>query len=533
MTIFQYTMKKVINYIIIFFLIVLMLLIGSSNNTLSVYADSIDITKTSVRDDLKSMDEDKLSYLSDEEFIFIGMSQYYDKDNNLRTYLYANIPYDISTFDYNWYATISTSVMDENYNITEDFKLYPIVYVNNEETWYKLEVLDLPNLEETTRRYYIQDLRVYEEVKTYADVVRPGIPDEGGGGNLDDDTSTPSDECMFLDEVSKVYIFNGITNNQIKVYRQEIETITITEKEIGLHSFGEENGWYDFWGIDNVMKWNVTYTDSWYVFFNTDKTIDELYEIDVTFKKYDYQIQLLGGVKANKIIDEETIDTIKNGTGDINNAFKDNCSISYYDQEIVTKTPGKTPIEFKDNWWGQYEIDYEELDNIIDLRKYDVEKDGNPFVFTEQAKKYTWGVNFLNTSKTTKYQGESIMGVGHDTTIINGTAISNTAILRLKYRTGSEVHNAYAVDVPTDDFNNNTELNENDDFEQYKEWFEKLVMLVGILILVVLLGYLAPIFKIIINVLSNCIKWSLKGVGIVITAPFKLIGSLFKTKRKR
>ena len=132
MTIFKYTMKKVINYIIIFFLIVLMLLIGSSNNTLSVYADSIDITKTSVRDDLKSMDEDKLSYLSDEEFIFIGMSQYYDKDNNLRTYLYANIPYDISTFDYNLYATISTSVMDENYNITEDFKLYPINYVNHE-----------------------------------------------------------------------------------------------------------------------------------------------------------------------------------------------------------------------------------------------------------------------------------------------------------------------------------------------------------------------------------------------------------------
>ena len=133
MTLFKYTIKKVINYMIIFFLIVLMLLIGS-NNTLSVYADSIDITTTSVRDDLKSMNEDKLSYLSDEEFIFIGMSQYYDKDDNLRTYLYANIPYDISTFDYNWYATISTSVMDENYNITEDFKLYPIEYVNNGQT---------------------------------------------------------------------------------------------------------------------------------------------------------------------------------------------------------------------------------------------------------------------------------------------------------------------------------------------------------------------------------------------------------------
>lgn len=530
MTILEYTFKKVIKYIVIFFLIVLMLLIGS-NNTLSVYADSIDITTTSVRDDLKSMNEDKLSYLSDEEFIFIGMSQYYDKDDNLRTYLYANIPYDISTSDYNWYATISTSVMDENYNITEDFKLYPINYVNHEETWYKLEVLDLPNLEETTRRYHIQDLRVYTEVKTYANVVVPDPGTEGGGGGNLDDTTTPSDDYMFCDEVSKVYIFNGVSNNTIKVFRQEIETITITEKEVGLHTFGEENGWYDFWGIDNVMKWGVTYTDAWYIFFNTDKPIDDLKEIEVTFVEYNYNIQLLGGVKANLIIDEEMIEDIRNNEN-VNGAFVDNLSVTYKEQDTIKKTPGKTPIEFKDNWWGQYETDYVELDNIIDLREYDVEKDGNPFVFTEQAKKYTWGVNFLNTSKTTQYQGESLMGVAQDTTIINGSALKNTAILRLKYVTDGVVYNSYAVDVPTDDFNNNTELNENDDFKQLTEWFEKIMMVIGILVLLVLLNTVTPIFTVIFKGLFFCIKWLIKGIWFVLSAPFKLIGSLFKTKRK-
>ena len=55
-------------------------------------SSDIDITFTGVRADLASMGEDKLSCLSDSYCIFIAMSQYYDLQGNLRSYLYFNLP---------------------------------------------------------------------------------------------------------------------------------------------------------------------------------------------------------------------------------------------------------------------------------------------------------------------------------------------------------------------------------------------------------------------------------------------------------
>lgn len=538
MTLFKYTIKKAIKYMIILLTIVIFLLIGNTN-ALLVHAENVDITTSSVRDDLKSMDEDKLSYLSDEEFIFIGMSQYYDKDNNLRTYLYANIPYDISTFDYNWYATISTSVMDENYNITEDFKLYPINYVNHEETWYKLEVLDLPNLEETTRRYYIQDLRVYEEVKTYANVVRPGIPDEGGGGNLDDDTSTPSDDYMFCDEVSKVYVFNGISNNTIQVLRQEVETITITEKEVNFYCYGDDLDIL-FWeseGIaDGTLDINNTYKDIWYIFFNTDKPMDELMEIELTYQEYQYNICATSGTMGmNDPITENKYNEIINDLplGYQTDYYKDKFYLNKKEQVRIPIYPGEEKVETDtSNWYGKHTAKYEILDNILNLKEYQA-KDSDKFVFTEQANKYDWGVKFLVTDKFVKETMEMSTGAVLPA-IIEGSGVSNTAILRLKYQTNGIVHNAYAVDVPTDDFDGNIaeEDDPNLDLSKITEWFEKIMMVIGILVLLVLLNTVAPIFTAIFKGLFFCIKWSIKGIWLVISAPFKIIGSLFKKKRK-
>nr|MBQ8890644.1 hypothetical protein [Clostridia bacterium] len=54
------------------------------------YYNDVDITTSSVRDDLASMGMDQLSYLSSTENCFITMAQYYDSDKNLRSYLYCN-----------------------------------------------------------------------------------------------------------------------------------------------------------------------------------------------------------------------------------------------------------------------------------------------------------------------------------------------------------------------------------------------------------------------------------------------------------
>ena len=80
-------MKKIFSIILSF------ILLFSVLATVPVMAaDDIDITSSTVRADLASMGEDKLSYVSDNYCIFIAMSQYYDLQGNLRSYLYFNLP---------------------------------------------------------------------------------------------------------------------------------------------------------------------------------------------------------------------------------------------------------------------------------------------------------------------------------------------------------------------------------------------------------------------------------------------------------
>ena len=101
--------------------------------------------------------------------------------------------------------------------------------------------------------------------------------------------------------------------------------------------------------------------------------------------------------------------------------------------------------------------------------------------------------------------------------------MSDVAILRLKFRTSGIVHNCYAVDVPTDDFTG--ESAEVD--TKFEEWFEKILALVGILVLVVIIGYLLPVFKALFEGLGVILKWIL----VIISLPFRLLGSLFRTKK--
>ena len=64
------------------------------------------------------------------------------------------------------------------------------------------------------------------------------------------------------------------------------------------------------------------------------------------------------------------------------------------------------------------------------------------------------------------------------------------------------------------------------EFPEVDEMFEKILMLVGILIVVVILGYITPVFKFVFNVI-------IKAIVFVISAPFKLIGNLFKSKKRK
>ncbi|MBQ8266789.1 MAG: hypothetical protein IJZ21_00195, partial [Clostridia bacterium] len=217
-------------------------------------SSDIDITTSTVRADLASMGEDKLSCVSDSYCIFIAMSQYYDLQDNLRSYLYFNLPTWAAKYQDGLCVSISTAVSDANYNITESFTNYDLRYVNHESTWYKFEILGLPNVDETTRRYNIAEI-IAKEAETSLE--------------------------FYVDET---YIFHGIENDTIEVFNQEIDTITITEKEVSFFCYGEDSAFGNFFGADELMAYGNTYTDAWYIFFNTDKEIDNLLEAEITYK---------------------------------------------------------------------------------------------------------------------------------------------------------------------------------------------------------------------------------------------------------
>ena len=262
------------------------------------------------------------------------------------------------------------------------------------------------------------------------------------------------------------------------------------------------------------------YTDAWYIFFNTDKKIDELMEIELTYTQYDYHLHHVFIPLVETAVTEEYIEENKKLYSSDYESGKS--YVDYHESEITVIEPGTTKVSYTDNkWFGKYDISYENLDNILDLKEYQAQ-DSDKFIFTDYANKYAWGVHFKDTERFYDSLGNSTSGMiqYYD---LDGSGMSDVAILRLKFKTSGIVHNCYAVDVPTDDFTG--ESAEVD--TKFEEWFEKILALVGILVLVVIIGYLLPIFKALFEGLGVILKWIL----VIISLPFRLIGSLFRTKK--
>ena len=510
--------NTIIKFYITFILIVLALVLCSTT-----FAAEIDITTSSVRDDLESMEMDNLSYLSNDENIFITMAQYYDTKNNLRSYLYFNY---VGSTDEMLLVNLSTSVMDDNYEISENFINYELKFINNDSTWVKYEILDLPNVNDTTRRYYINSIS--KAVSTYNistfsldDNINEEDGSDIGGGNVDNDTTLNS----IILQVNQVFIYNGITNESIKVFHQEVETITITDKAVACYCYGDD---WDMFGIDfeGMLEVGNIYTDAWYVFFNTDKRIDELLSVKLTYKKYEYSLindQFMQTAHTEEFVNDY-ITNKKGGTiiGGVTTGFKDlteEFSWIKYDNENTIKTiesgTEKVASAEKD-WLGNYVWQYEELDNIMNLKEYEASSN-ETFVFTDYAEKYSWGVHFLDTER-------SCYATGYDVTATTGYGMCDVAILELTFVTDGVVKNCYAVDVPTDDFEGEVADKE---INTMQEWFEKIMMLIGITILLVMLNFVLPIFKFIFNGIVALIKI----IIYIITLPFKLIGTLFKRRK--
>ena len=457
--------------------------------------EDIDITETSADMDLKSMRKDNISNHSDTENIFIAMSQYYDSRGKLRSYIYLNY-IGSSTDDLK--VSISTSVRDDTVEIQEEYIDYSLEFVNKADdyNWYKFEVLDLPNVHHSTRRYKINELKY---------------------------------ENNSILKVEDVFIFNGISNNTLKLFHEEIDTVVITTSEIRCYTYGKGDKEL-FWDSNITFEDGNRYTDSFYILFNTDRKIDTLKEAKITYQDYEYSVQWLGGEYVDftwphtydfcKAVIDDNLDSLWPDVDwewviDTHNTSN---YLNLLEQKVAPVEMGSTVISRSESsWFGSYSSDTTEIENIIDLSQYKYQS-SDAFVFKnlkdEKGDPYRWAVNFANFEKTAR---DNKVLYSKDL-LISGKGIKNSAVLELTFMTGGIEYNCYAVDTPKDSFGSGSVTEEDKDL--FDGFLDKILPILSVVVIIVLVGAFAPFIKPILD-----------GVVSVIRLPFDMIASLFNRRK--
>lgn len=394
---------------------------------------------TSVVEDLKKLDMYKDEYVGSVDNQFITLSQAFDSNKTLRTYVYLN--YTGSNDDI-LIVHINTSLEFEN------FRMLQLDLVSYDKNSYlkKYEVLSLDNLNNATRKY---------EISTFSRSMNTGL------------------YVLLQFDVYPIFYFNGTTNDNLECYYQEIETITITDKQVSFFCYGDSMDF--FFKETGLMNNGNRYTDAWYVFFNTDKKIDNLISIDLSYVQFNFCVGASSGnTKMDYVFTEEWVKNfVENPTGAYNTStFKGDFKFEYDDVKTVTIEPGTKKIdETQYGWFNVHKTTYETLDNIMDLRKYKAQNE-DTFVFTDYADTYTWGVHFNDTYKRFTQKGSN-----NAAGLVTASAVTEVTILSLTFETDHKVKTLLAIDTPSkseDNQGNIAETPKSDDIN-LKDYLNELL----------------------------------------------------------
>ena len=430
------------------------------------------------------------SYQKDEELI--TCTQSFDSNNSLHTYVYI-FTKDV-TIEY-VDITISTSLdRDEEGNYNENSRSYPLLLVsyNKDNTLRKYEVMDL-SLNTYVRRLAVSKINSLkytdENIKEYSII-----------------------------NVSMCYLFRGLNNDELESYYEGLDTLVITDHEMGTFLSGKKL-------IDNDFSYGINRCDDvWYYFFNTNIDIDSIIDLSIEYYKIKYLVHEI--FPANVVPREEMIlSSIDNNSNNIiltpnpsgsgfitakpyiqylktddNNAFVD--IISSNDFNIITNS----------YWWDIFKMfeEHKKIESIIDLSNYEFNEYLN-FDFKDFSN-YRWGVQFLITERT--------VAKTNPDNYTSGYLPYSSSILRIKFYKDGEIHNmnvvdtridaSFAVDARTDLFANNKEL----------------LIIIIIIVCILLLGAIASFITPVWNVVVTVGKFIWKAIVFIfklITWPLKFL----------
>ena len=363
------------------------------------------------------------------------------------------------------------------------------------DTEYKDYDLTLLNSNGVFFKYKVEDFTVRESNVRYYDVVHILV-------KLDEPYKNLLGQIITHDKIAIKQKWQALTVNGETTYKYEyLQTVTLPEKFVG---FVRYNDGYKFHTSKEC--------DAHFVAFSTDKKIEDLHEVSLTFVTKN---------KSVSIYNNGFTETINESLG------KENPK-----EEIVFKgemgdTSGDFWFSKKKNW-----------NRISTTAIFLEESEGNEVTFTNQANfsfaQTDWVINFYETSFTsTSYvTTDPISFVTTTTTYIESIIVSSVSILRLKFVTDGKTYNLGVVDnYQTGSSEPVGTVSPQINLDGLWDMIQKAISLVLIIVVGgVILAILAPFIPMIVKGIVLVFTWIIKGVWWVICLPFKLIGKLFKRK---
>ncbi len=459
----------------------------------NVYAASEDDSVTndgysSVVTDLKALGLYKFDYVSNNANLFITCSQQYNKESVLKTFIYLNY---IGNNEDELQVYMSTTFDDSAFN---NYKMTLVSYDNRTNfKKYEIDNSQLNNLSLTTRRFNIISIRLND-----TDIIN----------------------------IEKQFYFNGTNQKNIECYTEHMETAR-TESIVRMIPYGDG---FDFFNIHtDTLAFNREYTDSWFAFFNIDYDIDELKSVTISYQQYDYKITN-GDSNLNMnftFTEEYCKDKVANpywyyNTG-ITGGFKNTTEsyLTYRDPvDRKTITQGSTKVTTKNyGWFGNYKIEYDTVDNLLDLKSYNA-KDSSKFVFNKEAETYSYGVHFADTIRQAIQPDKAPNGL---CSYIVGSGFTDVAILELRVMVSGVEKRLLAVGEVIKDFDSGDPIQTDKDksiLDILKEILEFIGIIVFVVILIFISSLILPVFSV-LKVVGS-------GIVFVIELPFKVIKKIFK-----
>lgn len=390
----------------------------------------------------------------------------------------------------------TTINLSKNLHNKLTFTNYKLALINSKGPFYKYVIMGI-SVESSSTRYY--------DISSIFRAWNSAYDEDTGNDNTISEVSF---------KVAKQFTLVG-NGEDIVTSVADTEVITITDKYVG---FVRYDGATNFWG----NSWNC---DSHFVAFSTDREINELLEADIYFNYSPYEyadyMSELSVEKSNG--SSETYYSCKKVSDIGSYIISRDCS-PYSGYAYLT---GEQSGSYESGKWSYDWARIQSVSEFIDSEHRSNIYD-NGFVSVNQSSELTdeamanleckdWVLRFFES----EYKYET----GFNGGLYYGTVVYNVSILRLKFQTGGITYNLGVVD------NMQSSNGIPDNYTEYSIGLSEVFKyLMGILLLILLVIVLYPVLPIVFSFIGKIIKVIFKAIIWLVTAPFKLIGKVFKKR---